>query len=63
MASQDDDSGSDWKASDSGASESEAESESEQEEEEDTKSKGKAKKGGSDSTRDKRRVSLFLDLG
>ena len=64
VASQDDDSGSDWEASNSDASESEAESESdsgcEEEEEEDIKGKGKAKKGSNDSTRDKRRVCPFF---
>lgn len=55
---QEDDSGSDWEASESEASESEAESDSgaESEEEEDLKGKDKAKKGGKDSARDKRRV-------
>ena len=58
---QDDDSGSDWAASESEDSASEAESESdiesEEEEEEDLKGKGK-KKGGKDDARDKRKVSL-----
>ena len=60
---QEDDSGSDWEASDSEASESEAESDSgaeSEEEEEDLKGKGKAKKGGKDSARDKRRVCTFV---
>lgn len=56
---QEDDSGSDWEASDSEASESEAETDSGAESEEE-EGKGKAKKGGKDSARDKRRVCKLV---